>query len=147
VISSLLHMTKFVRDKKKKKKKKKNFNLLLWEKKFYQESVEKGYDGISKMVLGSSSSSSSSWWTWELDHHHLASSSSSSQIHHHREGGWMLCFFGFGGKSRCEDLIFVQMFPGIWLLLRLWQSFIGSLSLSAITITQSAANVFQLSVK
>jgi hypothetical protein len=34
-----------------------------------------------------------------------------------------------GGKSRCEDLIFVQMFPGIWLLLRLLQSFIVSLSL------------------
>jgi hypothetical protein len=34
------------------------------------------------------------------------------------------------------------MFPGIWLWLRLLQSFRVSLCLSAITITQSAANVF-----
>ncbi len=63
----------------------------------------------------------------ELDHH-LASSSSSSQIHHHWEVACYV-FFVLGGKSRCEDLIFVQMFPGIWLLLRLLQSFIVSLSL------------------
>ncbi len=117
------------------RKQKKNFNLILWKKKFYQESVEKGY-GISKMVLGSSSSSSS-WWTWAKI---IIIIITNSPPH---EGGCMLCFFLFwGAKSRCEDLIFVQMFPGIWLWLRLLQSFRVSLCLSAITITQSAANVF-----
>lgn len=100
--------------------KQKNFKLLLWKKKIYQESVEKGY-GFSKMVLGSSSSS---WWTWARStlHHHHHKFTTTGRLH--------AMFFCFGwGKSRCEDLIFVQMFPGIWLLLRLLQSFIGSLSL------------------
>jgi hypothetical protein len=59
-------------------------------------------------------------------------------------------FFCLWGKSRCEDLIFC---PNVsWDLIiaeivAIIHSVSLSLSLSAITITQSAANVFHLSVK